>query len=514
VLHPADRIAWLSVLRAPWCGLYLDDLLALCGQHPQATIWECLTTRLDQPLLFPALSTDAETRLAVVVRKLERVIAAKGRLPLRRLIETAWLSLNGPAGLTPGDLADTEVFFVLLEELDAGGDLIRLEALEERLAKLFAAPDPLAGPDLQLMTIHKAKGLEFDTVILPGLGRSVRSPERPLLLWQELLDPSNRQAGLLLAPIPANDSDSDEPIYRAIARLHAQKDQLETLRLLYVAATRARRRLHLLGHAARNKNGELAPASGSLLKAAWPALAVAAEENTVEAGERMMAATVPGVVLRRLPAGWSMPSPATVPGLAMPVTRRASDAGHREGTGLSLSLRAETGRIVGTVVHQCLEQIARDGAASWSASKLEALRSSLADTLINSGVSRTYVASCVERTVTALVNTLGSIRGRWLLSAHRDATSELALTGIIDGVPVHAVIDRTFVDENGVRWVIDYKTSERGEGEGLEIFLDRERERYRPQLNDYRKLIALQEPQAKVGTALYFPLLDAWCEVE
>ena len=39
------------------------------------------------------------------------------------------------------------------------------------MEKLFATPDVLADASLQLMTIHKAKGLEFDTVILPGLSR-------------------------------------------------------------------------------------------------------------------------------------------------------------------------------------------------------------------------------------------------------------------------------------------------------------------------------------------------------
>ncbi len=70
-------------------------------------------------------------------------------------------------------------------------------------------------------------------------------------------------------------------------------------------------------------------------------------------------------------------------------------------------------------------------------------------------------------------------------------------------------IDRTFVDAEGVRWIVDWKTS-RHEGGDREAFLDRELERYRSQLERYAQAMRTLEPDRPVKTGLYFPLLDAW----
>jgi ATP-dependent helicase/nuclease subunit A len=89
----------------------------------------------------------------------------------------------------------------------------------------------------------------------------------------------------------------------------------------------------------------------------------------------------------------------------------------------------------------------------------------------------------------------------------------LALSGVIHGQLVEGVIDRTFVDAKGTRWIVDFKTSTH-EGGGLERFLSQEVERYRPQLTRYARLLRLFKPGEKVRAALYFPLLKAWKEVK
>jgi ATP-dependent exoDNAse (exonuclease V) beta subunit len=178
-----------------------------------------------------------------------------------------------------------------------------------------------------------------------------------------------------------------------------------------------------------------------------------------------------------------------------------------------MSLLTEEGRIVGTAVHHWLERMAADGAVGWNRERLAALQPRLCAWLAGEGIPQGRLTACAERAQLALGRTLDSPRGRWLLQAHPEAASELALTGVIDGLPVHAVIDRTFVDEDGVRWVIDYKTSEPVGGERLEDFLARETERYRSQLQVYLDLLKQARSDGRsLRAALYFPLIDGWSE--
>jgi ATP-dependent helicase/nuclease subunit A len=112
--------------------------------------------------------------------------------------------------------------------------------------------------------------------------------------------------------------------------------------------------------------------------------------------------------------------------------------------------------------------------------------------------------------VEALIAVQGDARGRWILQQGGEDVREHALSGRLQGEVAHVIFDRSFVDGEGVRWVIDYKTS-RHVGGGLEEFLDREVERYRPQLQRYGQLAKRLGPEP-VRLGLYFPLMRAWRE--
>ena len=503
LLHPADRIAWLAVLRAPWCGLTAADLDAIARPDRRACLWELM----DRPALLEQLTDDGRARLVRLRETLRHALAQRRRTGLRRWIENAWLALGGPAtACDEADLEDAQVFLALLDELERGGDLADFAELDEHIAKLYALPDPAAASALQVMTIHKAKGLEFDVVVLPGLGYAPQVPSPRLMRW---LERPRARGGtdLLLAPIHEPSQDSD-PIYRYLDALDTVHTEHEDGRLLYVAATRAKRRLHLVGHAVLNNEGVPTPAWRCLLQRLWPALRgpfeVASREQPPGA-PHPPALVVPATVLERLVPGWCPPAPEFA--VVQPPGRSPfAELGQPET--VEFSWASETARLVGTVVHRALLRMGQDGLTSWSAARVNAMRNVFARDLGALGVPAAQLDAAVERVATALTLTLDDQRARRILSPLPEAASELRLTGVIEGAIVHVAVDRTFVDEQGTRWIVDYKTGTH-EGGSTEAFLDREQERYRAQLERYATLLHNLDGRP-VRMALYFPLLQAW----
>ena len=494
--HPADRLAWLSVLRAPWCGLTLEDLSRL-AEDCEDTVLEMLAddSRLAR------VSADGRARIARTSGVMRACVANRLRGSLRDAVEGAWLALGGPACVTDETgLEDAGLYLDHLEAHEQAGTVG--DAFDASLGKLYALPDVQADERLQIMTIHKAKGLEFDHVILPGLGRVPRNDDKKLFLWTETAGRTGpaHSNPLLIAPIQEAGAEP-EPIYAWLQALEAAKANLEAGRLLYVAATRARKRLHLLGEACTKDGAVRAPASKTLLAKLWPVVhsqfdAAAPPQPQV----RSMSSVTPGQQLVRLAHDWRMPPPAQALDWAAPQEEaRVQDE-------IEFSWAGETARHVGSVVHRWLQRMAEDRLEGWSSQRVEGLRAQIARDLHRRGVPAGESEAAAGRAVTAMANILGDERGRWLLGPREGAVSELRIRTSTEAGLRTLVVDRTFV-ENGTRWIVDYKTSSH-EGGGAEAFLERERERYAPQLARYANALG----KARLG--LYFPMLRGWKEWE
>nr|WP_298727526.1 UvrD-helicase domain-containing protein [uncultured Steroidobacter sp.] len=505
LLHLADRTSWLAVLRAPWCGLTLNDLHAIIGNNRASTVNELLARALASSDI---LTDDGRERATRVHSILQAALAQRGRLSLRDWVERTWNALGGPATLhRPQDLDDADAYLRRLDNIEIAGDLDDAARLEEQLDRLFARPRPENRARVEVMTIHKSKGLEYDVVILPALDRLLRGESRELMRWTRI---PGHEGGIVFAPIKAAGADAD-PMYRWIELLERERSARERGRLLYVAATRAKRALHLLGRVRVKETEEGAelrePLNGSMLRLLWPEVRSHFESSvqTKPQQDLFASAPTPSLRVRRLPLQWQPPI-ADIAITAKPVNVSDLDAK------IEFDWASQTARHIGTLVHRELDRLVRAGADRPSPAPN---RARLCAELAELGVPPDRCEAAAERVIAAMSQTLADDRGRWLLglsSPLSEAESELALTGVFDGEIVSGVIDRTFVDEHGVRWIVDFKTGSH-EGGGLEQFLADEARRYRDQLQRYARLMKLFRPDQPVRAALYFPLMKQWREV-
>jgi ATP-dependent helicase/nuclease subunit A len=439
---------------------------------------------------------------------LQAALAQRGRLSLRDWVERTWNALGGPATLHRSqDLDDADAYLRRLDQIEVAGDLEDVARLEEQLDRLFARPRPENRARVEVMTIHKAKGLEFDVVILPALNRLLRGESRELMRWTRI---PGQDGGIVFAPIKAAGADAD-PMYRWIELQERERSARERGRLLYVAATRAKRVLHLLGNVRVKETDEgtvlQEPRNGSMLRLLWPEVKSSFESvvQTKPQQDLFATAPTPHLRVRRLPLHWQPPAADDS------VTAKAVNVSDLEAQ-VEFDWVSQTARHIGTLVHRELDRLVRAGAGR---SAVSPNRARLCAELAELGVPPDRCDAAVDRVIAAIAQTLADERGRWLLglsSPLSEAESELALSGVFQGEIFSGVIDRTFVDERGVRWIVDFKTGSH-EGGGLEQFLTEEVLRYRDQLQRYARLMRLFRPDQPVRAALYFPLMKQWREV-
>jgi ATP-dependent exoDNAse (exonuclease V) beta subunit len=556
LLHPLDRVAWLAVFRAPWCGLELRDLHRLCGTDAEARGLEHRAVLAQVEERLPLCQDQPRERAARVVSILRAALAGRYSQPsFSAWIERAWNSLGGSACVDAAGSENARAYFRMLDRVSLDGVDAAGEAMEEQLGRLFASPDPAVGDrcGIQLMTMHKAKGLGFNVVLLPGLHRRTKNHPPDLIRYLERETPSGPE--LLAAPIDSAGDDAS-PLNAWVRRQREHREAEERKRLLYVACTRARQELHLFATATVTKSGLNGP-SGSLLQTAWPALkgnfeqehaarsAPAAlvefpappqglpPESPLGGVLGAVAAATGGSSLRRLPSDWS-PQPAA-PNIAWcrqgtagapAVVPSAADSKTERGRPQA----SRSSRILGTTVHALFERaaglLARGRSASELLGMLKGFRLQANGFARNQGLSPQDAAELAGSAVQALERALADPVGLWILGPREGAQAEWSWTGVIDGAPRTLRVDRSFLagpaplvedpsGEPSCLWILDYKTATLGRA-GIEEFLKAERRTYAAQLESYAEMLRLalgRDTRMRLG--LYYPLLPKllWWEV-
>ena len=485
LLHPADRESWTAILRSACCGLKTSDLHTLMAGDDRP-VWQLIKD--DE--VKQGLSADALARLTFVRQAVEPCMEGSGKVPVRNLLETAWMRLSMPGLVDETASLNVNAALELIESLEEGGR-IDFALLDEQLKQLYAAPDASAeAGQIELLTMHGAKGLQWDVVILPGLGNGGSKTDSPLLAFTEVPVPGDA-VPLIAAKAATRNKDA---LYTLVQNVEKSKDNHELQRLLYVACTRAETTLHMIGHVSE-KEGEAG--SGSLLR-----LLLSGDNNCF--GANLFATESNGDA--KAPRCNPLQRIKTIPA---PLPDTLHEAHHEPEYGWAGPEAAP----VGNALHAILQHVAEQGVEHWQPSDTERAVTAMRRMLIGEGLSGAVLESAIGRCKAGLEKTVASRMGAWILSSdHEDAHCEWEIWFEQDGLSRQRFIDRTFIDEDGVRWIVDYKTGSH-EGGDLNSFMDNEQLRYSHQLEEYRELLSKMEPERTIRTALYFPAFDGWREL-
>lgn len=518
IINPGDRLAWLALLRAPWCGLALADLSIIADTSSSRDIWQNLKSHEQ----LKGLSEYAKQCLPAFCVTMNFAMNMRFRRSLRQTVEACWSLLRGlNCCQSPLEEDSIKRFFHLLGEQETAGGLSDLFMFEETVAEAFV-PSPPQGKvsgGLHLLTMHKAKGLEYDHVILPGLGRAPRSDDKALLNWHQRLN-SRQQARTFIAAVTETGSD-DSALYQLLRHEQRHKSELESTRLLYIAVTRARKSASLIASLVRNKQGEISkPRASSLLNRIWRELQeqeltseIALEDYLTDAGlaDSSLADDYPQrTPLRRFNQPLQL-TPLELENLAS--QQQALAESGEESNEEPRDRRFELESRQGTLIHACLESyvLASDQAAF--AKRLPSMKNYWRAQLSQLDLSDEAMSRALAFIEDSVRNTISQPELAWIFDrGARDSHCEFPLTRKHQGSLSNFVIDRTFIDQEETRWIIDYKSAMPGGTQSPEEFIAEQKQEHREQLQGYASLFR-QIENRPVKTALLLTALPMLVEL-
>jgi ATP-dependent exoDNAse (exonuclease V) beta subunit len=558
LFNPEDRVAWLGVLRAPWCGLSLADLHTLaCADD------ETIKSRPIPDLLAERVHLLSEDGQSAAARLLDAVAFA-GRLrssqptaALGAWLEQVWRHLGGAQCVDAAARTNLDLLWSTLDALPQGEPDLIGPALNTALNDLKALPDPAADGDygVQLMTIHGAKGLEFEVVIVPDMQAGAANNKFGMLSWLERglpPDADSEDPGkvteFLVAPLQPKGNDRSA-MKKWVDNVRSQRERQESRRLLYVAATRARNELHLFARPEfkTEQDGSLSllDPGESLLKTAWPALrdevqrkleewqaeasASAGDSHTVQSiaasAENVLAMPasqnapdLKPIRLRRLPPSFEPPPIAFSSAIDEPNAGAGQLYQRHEGGLVS--------RALGKAVHELFQRLAQLLATETidaARTALTQLNPRIEANLRAAGIDADQSHRIAAQSLAIVLNAAGDPVAQWILAPHTGAASEARWTGVVAGSLRTVQVDRVFragpipqsTDSNSTWWIVDYKTAH---GDGLDpaTALPSLRRIFTPQIEAYAKVLRnLHGDAAAVCGGLYYPRMKAldWWEL-
>lgn len=259
-----DAVALMGLLTSPYVGLSEESLFWL--SQGEGLVAEFYESQLNHPEI-PASELERLIRFRGVITELQE---NRDQYQITGIIRTALHQLHYREILwtlnNPGQrLANLEKLLAKADEYTAKGytDLTRFLTYIQELESVDAgetdAPTQAESQNVvRLMTIHRAKGLEFPVVIIPDLDRHFCHSTGQKIIFHKKL-------GLGFKMVVAGDEATTDPL-EEIKLLEKREEISELKRVLYVALTRAGQRLVLAGSGNSGSKGEAFKTANSWMR--------------------------------------------------------------------------------------------------------------------------------------------------------------------------------------------------------------------------------------------------------
>lgn len=522
LLFPSDKATWLALLRMPCVALTHAELhLFFTDKHEndERFFSACLLMRLVWAQEHGEFSGAAKVRIEKVHASLCWAFEQVQRRKLSEVVELLWIRIGGFVGFTQNaEYEDVQAYFKILEVNEKENTLQDWPTFLAALERLFANSPSHHQNAVQLMTMHKSKGLEFDYVFLPALERSRRGADTKMLYWMEKTDVNNNRH-FLLSPISPSTEAEPDSLSQFIRSQNFQRTVLEDTRVFYVACTRAKKQLFLSARLKVDDEGNSKPpAKGSLLSKIWPSIQdqihwhEAKRDLTVCTNNTYLEHQNKQTILA-LPSSWADPLKAYHEREAASVFKNDSVSIFQSYHDNEFNSKAR-----GIVFHRILKTLCDLGMTSITSAKIESMRVFWIAQLRQEGI-RTIDAEPITQDYINAIKRLRNDKFAQFILSHQHAFSACELKLTRADTDSYHIIDRVIVNNNEC-WIIDYKTSEPKPEQTWDDFDTQMRKDYKAQLQGYRhtfdfhktQLINLSTP-IKFRLGLYLPFIQRLIEL-
>lgn len=502
MVRPHDDMAWASLLRSPWSWFDVTILQETALQDEESWAKKLHLTGKTHP------------EMDALLKAIDQSVMRVGREPLGKVVKGFWETLEGPKitaylyGMA--GVANCRRFFEILEDAEEGIPQETLNRIEVTLESLYEPVDPTASRSpVQMMTIHKAKGLEFDCVFLPFMDwRPLASgPQTPPPYLLERM-PGTGEKHLIAM---GRDRRTEEPTatYRLLNKIRKEREWGEAKRTFYVAATRARDFLIMSGIVKSKDEAVVAPDKSVLnwvmgheglnrkdhaeIKGTNISVAVNPVIETLSTKDEYTDLILPELLPltpERIPYVVESPSLLKTDDLTHPGDDNAD------------------GRVRGTITHRILHTSIMGAKLPTETAVVTALcaEGSPADVAsritpeiieeVESTLKNPFIAGLIDKSNPV-------VRSEWAVEG--TSKERYIRSGIIDLV----------VFDGNDWWIVDFKTSRPAKDEPIEAFMSREEELYRSQLYAYRSMLKKVESVGKssIHMGIYLTAVQLWREL-